>query len=204
MVERNCIVPLRLVHISDIHFRGSGSWDLDEDQRHELLLDIQRLVTAGGSIDGIMVGGDIAFRAAPEEYAIANKWLDELRTACGGLDPARVWTVPGNHDINRATVGKSQVLQQFHTDVRDCDLDQLDVLISRRLSEDPVGPQLMLPFAEYNEFAGPYQCSTTSSQPHWYDESLELDGLVVRLLGLNSAIVSDWEDGRTRNAPSSY
>jgi 3',5'-cyclic AMP phosphodiesterase CpdA len=81
-------VPLRLAHVSDIHFRGyGGGWDLNADQRRELLADVARLVNESGRIDGILVGGDIAFHASDEEYGIAGEWLDNLRLACGSPAP---------------------------------------------------------------------------------------------------------------------
>lgn len=54
---------MRLIHLSDIHFGGYGAgWDPDEDQRNELLLDIDRLVAAGGPVDGVLVGVTLRFR----------------------------------------------------------------------------------------------------------------------------------------------
>lgn len=189
------MVPLRLAHVSDIHFRGyQDGWEYDRDQRDELLRDVRQLVDADGSIDGILVGGDIAFRAAPEEYKVADEWLDALRDACGGLDSGRVWTVPGNHDVDRRVIGSSDILQRFRTDVRECATDGVDELLRQRLSIDQAATGLIAPLQAYNTFAGEYQCAVTCAQPHWSDASLEFDGLTLALLGLNSVLISDRAD----------
>lgn len=188
-------MPLRLLHVSDIHFLGYGSdWDYDADQRRELLRDVRVQVVADGHIDGILVGGDIAFRAAEAEYEAARRWLDDLRAACGGIDIGRVWTVPGNHDIDRSAVESSEVLTQFRLAVRQCAAEDLDAILKKRLVQDPAADGLVAPLAQYNVFAGKYQCSVTCKQPHWYDASLKFDGLTVGLLGLNSVLISDRND----------
>lgn len=188
-------MPLRLVHVSDIHFRGYGAgWDYDVDQRRELLRDVRELVTSDGKVDGILVGGDIAFRAAKAEYDAARHWLDDLREACGGLDTGRVWTVPGNHDVDWSIVGSSAVLKQFRQEARDCTVTDLDELLRERLSVDPAAAGMIAPLAEYDLFAGDYQCSVTCKQPHWYDATLDCDGLHVGVLGLNSVLISDQND----------
>ena len=70
-------MPLRIVHVSDIHF-SNGQWDEDSDQRRELIEDLQTLVVEGGPIDAVLVGGDIAFSGKGEQYAIAHQWLADL------------------------------------------------------------------------------------------------------------------------------
>jgi hypothetical protein len=192
-------VPLRLVHVSDIHFQGYGTdWDYDGDQRRELLRDVREQVRADGPIDGILVGGDIAFRAGPAEYEAARLWLDDLRGACGQIDTGRVWTVPGNHDVDRSAVSASAVLKQFRADVRACAVDDLDMLLRQRLVQDQAAAGLIEPLAQYNAFAGEYHCSVTCKQPHWYDDTtLACDGLTVRLLGLNSVLISDQDDSES-------
>jgi hypothetical protein len=192
-------VPLRLLHVSDIHFQGYGTdWDYDSDQRRELLRDVRDQVSVYGPIDGILVGGDIAFRAGPAEYEAARRWLDDLRAACGDIDTGRVWTVPGNHDVDRTAISSSVVLKQFRADVRACAVDDLDMLLRQRLVQDPAAAGLIEPLAQYNAFAGEYHCSVTCKQPHWYDDTtLTCDGLSVRLLGLNSVLISDQDDSES-------
>ena len=62
-----------LVHISDIHFRHpycNTEMDPDRPYRTRLIQDARDFAQKLGTVvDAILVGGDIAFRGTPEEYA---------------------------------------------------------------------------------------------------------------------------------------
>jgi len=64
-----------LLHISDIHFRAPDYLDpnLDPDRpyRTRLVQDVRAQVANLGPVGAILIGGDIAFRGAPEEYQVA-------------------------------------------------------------------------------------------------------------------------------------
>lgn len=188
-------MPLRLLHISDIHFHSeSHGWDEDLDQRKELLRDLAELVLDGGPIDGVLVGGDIAFSAQPDQYEIARSFLEEVLEVGGGLDSSRVWTVPGNHDVDIAALQTCFHAKDFREHVRKSDLAGLDYVLRQRLSEDPHAANLMVPLENYNSFAGQYGCVTLARHPQWFDETLSFDGWALRLTGLNSVLSSDLTD----------
>jgi formylglycine-generating enzyme required for sulfatase activity/predicted MPP superfamily phosphohydrolase len=89
------------LHLSDLHFRADerGAWDEDIVLR-ALLKDVRERITSDGlRPDLIVVSGDIAFSSAPEEYALARKFFDDLREATG-VPKARLFIVPGNHDVS--------------------------------------------------------------------------------------------------------
>ncbi len=70
---------MRLVHLSDIHFGGYGrGWDPNKDQRRELLEDLKRLLATGDAVEGVIVGGDIAYHGHRAEYEEAAAWLEEV------------------------------------------------------------------------------------------------------------------------------
>lgn len=194
-------MPLRLVHLSDIHFQGYGhaaGWDEDADQRAELIRDL-KLVVGSDPVDGIMVGGDIAFSAEPGEYATARAWLDDVVTTCG-VDRSRVWVVPGNHDVSRSVISHSPAAQDFRWAVRECAADGIDKQLRDRLSGDPAAEGAMMAFENYNAFAGDFGCGTTAQQPHWFDgATLSCDGHSVKITGINSALVSDSSDGKNED-----
>ncbi len=188
-------MPLRLLHISDIHFRSeSHGWDEDLDQRKELLRDLASLVTDGGPIDGVVVGGDIAFSAQPDQYETARVFLNYVLKVGKQPDTSRVWTVPGNHDIDQTSLKTCWAAQDFRSRVRTVDLPGLDYVLRQRLSEDPHSANLMVPLENYNDFAGEYGCVTVAKNPQWFDETLSFDGWALRLTGLNSVLSSDLED----------
>jgi len=60
---------MRILHLSDIHFRAPQCLDPDTDRdrpyRTRLERDLVKRVETLGSIDAIMVGGDIAFQVIP-------------------------------------------------------------------------------------------------------------------------------------------
>lgn len=137
--------------------------------------------------------GDLAFGAKEVEYASARKWLQTL-SAKIGCPESQVWTVPGNHDIDRDVLTKSSTVRDMHAAIRN-DGDPAGAL-SDRLREEVGGQALMSTFAEYNKFAEQYGCETTSAAEFWEssdgDDDLTLnDGSHLRLRGINSAIISD-------------
>jgi predicted phosphodiesterase len=181
-------MSLRLLHISDIHFRRRV-WDADADVHRELVADVRALVDAEGPIDAVLVGGDIAFGGEPEEYAMASEWLKKIRAAAGSLDESRVWTVPGNHDINRTILRESVLALQFREDLAAVAPNDLDFALQKRVN-DPSADGLIKPLEPYNDFARPFNCAVKLKQPHWLDRSLRAGGLEVQLTGLNSVLTS--------------
>ena len=76
-----------LLHVSDIHFRAPDCLqpDLDPDRpyRTRLLQDVRANVAKLGRVGAILIGGDIAFKGAPEEYQTAMAWIQEVVVAAG-------------------------------------------------------------------------------------------------------------------------
>ena len=185
---------IRLVHLSDIHFAGYGNgWDPHGDQRTELLRDLGRLVLEDGRVHGVLVGGDIAFKAASDEYVTATNWL---KSVCekGECDSSSVWVVPGNHDIDRNSHKRIQARTPFLTEVRAAANDKVDAVLHKWLAEDPASAGLLRCFDEYNNFAEQFGCATSSAEPHWNDTTLDVDGHVLRITGINSVVASDSSD----------
>jgi hypothetical protein len=180
---------MRLLHLSDVHFHGADhGWDEDEDQRGQILLDVRVEVAANGPFDALLFGGDIAFSALPAEYQLATRWLDELIEA-GGLEGRhRVFTVPGNHDVNRQVINASQALQDFRRAVDASDENEIDDTLRRRMSSDPAAPSVFAHLDAYNDFAEQFLCGVTPARPAWSISDFELDGWRVRLVGLTSVI----------------
>ncbi|WP_166786976.1 metallophosphoesterase [Cryobacterium sinapicolor] len=182
-------LPLRILHVSDIHFNDRG-WDEDRDQRTELVRDLRAYVDRETTLDAILVGGDIAFGAEPAQYATAREWIDELLEAAGGLEASDVWVVPGNHDVSWDTIGASSIAQDFRKAVAECEVNDIDLTLERRLARDPQSAAVMAPLDAYNEFASSFGCGITAESPMWKDDTLEVDGIVLRLTGVNSALAS--------------
>jgi predicted MPP superfamily phosphohydrolase len=93
-------MPVTWLHISDLHLRGADAYDRDV-----VLRALVRSVRAFRERDRrapdlIFATGDIAYSGAPGEYLIATGFFDQLLGAAG-LDRARLFVVPGNHDVDR-------------------------------------------------------------------------------------------------------
>jgi len=128
------------LHLSDIHFHSSsgGKYDLDEDLRLELLADAERVAKTLGPPAGVLVTGDIAFAGATDDYARAKQWLSEL---CGrfGRTIEIVWSVPGNHDVDRSCVGKSPLLRDQHQKLRSIPEDDIERQLADYLRDPEAG-----------------------------------------------------------------
>ncbi|AUB84653.1 hypothetical protein THSYN_05065 [Candidatus Thiodictyon syntrophicum] len=103
--------PVRLLHLSDLHFRGRTHWDSDPVLR-ALTGYIAAEVRGGLAPDLVVITGDLAFAGGKDEYAAARIWLERelwpalTRDPAAPLDRDRLLLVPGNHDADRGLVGK--------------------------------------------------------------------------------------------------
>lgn len=188
---------LVLVHLSDIHFTGSSGTsvhDLDADVRNELLRDAAALTKKLGRATGILVTGDIAFSGQKAEYDRAGSWLLEFCRAVGCPDES-VWVVPGNHDVDRK-VANSKVTKTIHESIRAKQGHALDTELREVLSDEQSANALLAPLAEYNTFAGRFQCSISATKPFWERDLTLPCGTVIRLRGLCSALVSNERDAK--------
>ena len=167
------------LHISDLHFRASQTYDagvvLDA-----LLRDVaERVQQDGLRPDFIAVTGDIAFAGQAAEYALARRFFDDLLKATG-LPGKRLFVVPGNHDVNRKLISAgAKAIGDALTD-RDKANELLSTPGDRRL--------LFAHFQGYAEFVNDYLDHLAFDDEHYfYVHTLDLAGQQVALLGLNSA-----------------
>lgn len=184
------------VVLSDIHFRREfvgGTYDVDRDVRTRLVADVQALREAVGPITAILVNGDIAFRAAKEEYGFAREWFKQLCDAAE-CPHEQIWTVPGNHDVNRSTISADPALRDVRGRLRSAPVDEIDGIIQQWLTSRHQD-LLFEPITEYNDFAAPYECHISATNPYWTRTVPLNDGSSLRVLGLNSTLASDsWDD----------
>jgi predicted MPP superfamily phosphohydrolase len=185
---------LRLLHLSDIHYSGYKGWDLDADLRKQVLSDVRDLVQMHGVLDGVLVGGDVAFSATTDEYQDARGWLAEL-CEVGGCAEAHVWTVPGNHDVDWSRITGSPMIDEFQIHMGSCEVAAIDWELRRRVGAEEHREVLVSPFSNYNDFALRYQCMTQAEAIAWIDEeTLQLGPYPVHIVGLNSALISSARD----------
>jgi tetratricopeptide (TPR) repeat protein len=96
---------LRVLHISDLHARGSMDWR----RRRVLGTAWEENLAAlrqDGPFDLVCMTGDLAFSGEAAEYAEVTAFLD-LTLGALGVSRDRLFVVPGNHDVRRDTERKA-------------------------------------------------------------------------------------------------
>ena len=179
-----------LLHLSDIHFRKGEvgtSMDPNANLRNELLRDAEEMCGRIGAVpDAVLVSGDLAFAAHPDEYGYALGWLERLCLACG-TTLASVFAVPGNHDVVRSVAGRALV-QSLHRDIKNASTGALDPIMAGLLQDVEASRLLYEALQPYNVFAGQFFCDLLPPDRTIASRDLVLnDGSILRMSGLNRA-----------------
>jgi serine/threonine protein kinase/3',5'-cyclic AMP phosphodiesterase CpdA len=183
-------VPLvAWLHLSDIHFgyREPGSrWDqkLVIDALRRDIFTLAQRKNPLPSPDMILVTGDIAFSGLAPQYAEAKKWL--LGVAEGiGLDLSHVFTVPGNHDVERAVGERRPVVGWLAEALRESTLD-IDAVLENEEGRDHLAQR----FSNYLDFAASCAVKRDSAKVSWCNPLVASNVLRIRLVGFNTAILA--------------
>jgi hypothetical protein len=97
---------VRILHLSDLHFSDRTAWDAGT-VLDRLAKDVEQISNSGKPLDLLIITGDIAFSGKQAEYGLARTWLVDRLLPAARLNPASLVIVPGNHDVDRAQVGRS-------------------------------------------------------------------------------------------------
>ncbi|MFY3137152.1 metallophosphoesterase [Achromobacter xylosoxidans] len=189
---------MRILHLSDIHFRAPEclypDHDRDKPYRTRLERHLTGRVAAMGPIDAIMVGGDIAYQGDPREYEVARSWLLDLAAKCG-CDSASIWVVPGNHDVNRKscedvpTMNAQSMIFQARSE------EDRVWMLRKQLDHNDTGQALFHGHAAYNEFAKKMGCQVYPGHLYWKQERELGSGVMLRIHGLTSTLLSGRNGG---------
>lgn len=183
-----------LLHISDIHFREPDCLDPHTDPerpyRTLLLQDARKHAHILGSVGAILVGGDIAFKGDPKEYEVAATWLKELADATG-CSLARIFTVPGNHDVDRRIIASTPSVRNAQLAIARTESQHRERELRTQFADPDTSRALLQPLAAYNEFAKFFSCQVYSPDHLYWKQDLPLtDGVHLRLHGLTSVLLS--------------
>jgi hypothetical protein len=189
----------RWIHLSDIHV-GHGDAEHGWDQK--LVMDALRRDIAAqvkkdhSPIDAIFVTGDIAFSGAgrsPTEYAEAKAWLLALASDAG-VTPSQIFVVPGNHDVNRAA-DKDRNTKRLLESLRNGS-DKIDTALADKSDRALLASRM----AAYLAFAADFAPADAEERLFWVHRLSALDGLRVRIIGLNTALLAadDQDQGKLR------
>ena len=195
------------VHLSDIHF-GHGDPSHRWDQRlvlREIARDLRMARQDGLGIpapDAVLVTGDIAFSGnsvvrAPAttstEYADAKAWLQEIAGNVG-LGPGQVFLVPGNHDVDRSK-DRDRNTGRLVRGLQ-AGSDKLDDVLAHAGDRAALAGRM----SAYLDFAQGFapHCLAPAKPPEerlfWTRGVDARRGLRVRLVGLNTALLSSGDE----------
>jgi predicted MPP superfamily phosphohydrolase len=182
-----------LLNISDIHFRHpicKSAMDPDRPYRTRLIQDVRDRTATWGNVDAILVGGDIAFAGAAEEYEAAYQWLKELTEACG-CPLERIFVIPGNHDVDRRVIQNNLSCRNALRAVATANATDRERELFQQFQHADTGRDLLASIETYNAFAARFNCQVYTPERLFWQQDLPLDDkTVLRIYGLTSTLLS--------------
>jgi tetratricopeptide (TPR) repeat protein/predicted MPP superfamily phosphohydrolase len=180
------------LHLSDLHVRAASA----SGAREAFLACLREdLPTRGRErLDAIVVTGDVAFSGRADEYDVAGAFLlDAARGA--GLGPERVFVVPGNHDVDRAT-DQAPVTAKLLAELRQ-GRRRLDAAIEAPRARAVITTRLHA-FSAFAAAFGPEgPAEVALDELLWWSHAVEgRGGLRVRILGLSTVLLADGDADR--------
>lgn len=180
--------PFSWLLISDLHLKFNLETWSQKVVLREMVRDIEKRKDGFRNVQFIVVSGDLAFSGRPEEYALVELFLDDLR-ALFELERNRIFFVPGNHDINR-------------------DLQTTCFVGARQLFDSPQAVERFLRTPDERDtllrrLAGFLDLDSRYCEGHdryFTDDGLafvaplEIDGVPICIAGLNSAWLCEGGD----------
>jgi hypothetical protein len=185
------VPPVVIVHLSDIHFTADGENVAARRKviRGELMDDLAIMRKEIGDATAVLVTGDIAQAAEPDQYVLAAEWFDEVAAAIG-TDRAQILAVPGNHDVHWGSIGRSG--HDARTALRTCDLGEITGCLDEML-KDPARP-LQAPLDNYNVLAQGFGCPVQAQGRAWERDLPLSHGYRLAIRGVTTVFNSDWDD----------
>ena len=184
-----------LLHISDIHFREPQclrpATDPDRVYRTRMVHDLRiELAKLGQPVGAILIGGDVAYKAHPDEYATAELWIKELADTTG-CPPERVYVIPGNHDVDRGIIRSTPSVRNAHAAIRDVSPHRREATLREQFENAETAAALLRAHGAYNDFAKIYSCQVYSPEHLYWKQDLPLEGGIrLRLNGLTTTLLS--------------
>lgn len=182
---------LRVLHVSDFHFSKKRAWDQDPVLR-ALARDVAGLCDSGLKPDFVAVTGDVADRAAPDEYELAAKFFRDVLLPAAQVPIDRLLMVPGNHDVDRGAV--KRVAQATQADLlRSESQDALAAIVADASEHAP----LLRRHDAWRAFVKSLGVPHDDDFP-WWSRTFEVAGLRVHVAGICSSWLSWCDEDKGR------
>lgn len=196
-----------LMHISDIHFRVpdcvNPALDPERPYRTRMLQDARARTETFGSVDAILIGGDIAFKGHPQEYEAALSWFKELADAVG-CPHERLFVIPGNHDVDREVITRSPSTRNVQQAIAQAETGSRERELRTQFNDSDAARALLAPLVAYNDFAKFFNCQVYPPDHLYWKQDIPLEGGVhLRIHGLTSTLLSG-ADGMDSNPGKLY
>jgi calcineurin-like phosphoesterase family protein len=179
------MTAIYIVHMSDLHINQSGLAEINPmtDALSKRMADF-RLKRAIAHLDILIVSGDLVHQGS-NCYKRVKTCLDKIQLA-SGIDVKHVFMVPGNHDVDRTSCHASLYKPIIDALVKDPEKIQES---EKDKNEREI---LSAPFKRYRSFAESYPLLKGQAfpLPGFAQADLSIDGLPIRLCGLNTALVA--------------
>ncbi len=187
---------LTWLHISDIHFHPSTAWR-DDIARVGLIEHLRTTFAKDDSLrpDLVFCTGDIAFGETggsplADQYGEAREFFDALLAVCGrggvALPRERLFTVPGNHDVNRRSVNSdAQTTLTAWARNAHQHIATINHRFEERTREFTDAIQRLDDYSDFVRDFLPHQVDADGRL--FYARVVEVDGLRVGVAGFNSA-----------------
>jgi len=185
------VTSISWLHMSDLHARPT---DRAEQRRlwREVARDVAAYVAATDTTEieppgFLFFTGDIAQQGNAQDYAVAREAFKVLSDAAR-LSPARIFMVPGNHDIDRAALPLNDQenarlrMAAYRADELRQSVDEFWDSTALQQLESKLEP--------YLEFASHYAPVRWGPLGSWTSQ-VEAEGVACNLVGLNSV----WNGG---------
>ncbi|MDD6626888.1 MAG: SIR2 family protein [Lachnospiraceae bacterium] len=162
------------LHLSDLHFRYSND-DFESQLIYEKLLEDLKHIEK--PINLVFVTGDIAFSGNEKEYELAGAFFKQVLDILN-IGKDALFFVPGNHDIQKSNTAEyiSKVLDGIHGEEK----------ISEIIGNKELRELFLKKFNSYYDFVNENSWPTSKSEL-FYTKNINVNGVDVAIVGLNSA-----------------
>lgn len=167
--------------ISDLHLKSTHTTWSQNVVLRDMVRDIEQRRRDFAKIRFVIVSGDLAHGGKPEQYALVERFLDNLISVLG-LDRTDVFMVPGNHDIDR-----EQCALAFHGSRAEFNNAEN---VEKYLSNNDERNLLLQRLSGFSTFEKQYSAGLSrrfTSDGLAYFSNRQIGDIPIGIVGLNSA-----------------
>lgn len=178
---------MRILHLSDVHYGVASNADPNRKIVFDCLLETLKSLRKEADPDLLCITGDLVFSGKPEEFAAFKEAFLVPVLSAVGLPTTACFFAPGNHDQDRtplAYVQRDRFLAAKSN-------EEFNELVTDKIAQGI----LMNSFTEYTELVNELSPPHSGSPSYAASWELNIGAQRVRIVALNSAMLSGFHDG---------